>query len=240
MLILLKRGNIYMPASKRPIMTMKHQIYQILKKEICDGNYRPGQWLQEKELAEKMNVSRSPVREALKQLVDEGLAIEYPNKGVFVKEFSSKDIEETYDVRIMLESYAIKNSTKIITSININELMDILQNLIDCYEKNNISKYIEYDTQLHEYIVRLGGNSLVSDIYRRIYSQVQQFRIYSLTTKKRFDNSIIEHRNIVENLITSNWKEADRINRVHLSLAKEEIINHLESTRKIVKDNKKE
>jgi len=220
-----------MSAVKRPIMTMKHQIYQIIKKEICDGNYLPGQWLQEKELAEKMNVSRSPVREALKQLVDEGLAIEFPNKGVFVKEFSSKDIQEIYDVRIMLESYSIKNSVKVITSINIKKLMDILQNLAECYEKNDMSKYIEYDTQLHEYIVMLGGNSLVSDIYRRIYSQVQQFRIYSLTTTKRFDDSIIEHRKIVENLIASNWKEADRINKVHLTLAREEIIHHIESLR---------
>lgn len=229
-----------MSAVKRPIMTMKHQIYQIIKKEICDGNYLPGQWLQEKELAEKMNVSRSPVREALKQLVDEGLAIEYPNKGVFVKEFSSKDIEEIYDVRIMLESYAIKNSVKVITSINIKDLMEILQNLSDCYEKNDISNYIEYDTQLHQYIVKLGGNSLVSDIYKRIYSQVQQFRIYSLTTKKRFDDSIIEHRKVVENMIASNWKEADRINRIHLALAREEIINHIESTRPVITDDTEE
>ena len=118
-----------MASAKRPIMTMKHQIYQILKKEICDGNFPPGQWLQEKELAEKLNVSRSPVREALKQLVDEGLAIEYPNKGVFVKEFTVKDIEEIYEVRILLESYAIKNSVKTITTSNIRELMEILHKL---------------------------------------------------------------------------------------------------------------
>lgn len=226
-----------MSAVKRPIMTMKHQVYQIIKKEICDGNYLPGQWLQEKELAEKMNVSRSPVREALKQLVDEGLAIEYPNKGVFVKEFTPKDIEEIYDVRIMLESYAIKNSVKLLTGINIKEIMDILKNLTECYEKNDISNYIEFDTKLHQYIVKLGGNSLVTDIYRRIYSQVQQFRIYSLTTKKRFDDSIVEHRGVIENLIASNWKEADRINRIHLALAREEIINHIESTRTIMEDN---
>ena len=113
-----------MPSVKRPIMTIKHQIYQIIKKEICNGNYAAGQWLQEKELAEQLNVSRSPVREALKQLVDEGLAIEYPNKGVFVKEFTVKDIEEIYDVRILLESYAIKNSVKTLTSKNIQELME--------------------------------------------------------------------------------------------------------------------
>lgn len=218
-----------MPAAKRPIMTMKHQIYQILKKEICDGNYPPGKWLQEKELAEQLSVSRSPVREALKQLVDEGLAIEYPNKGVFVKEFTSKDIEEIYEVRMMLESYSIKNLSKTITSKNIGELMDILNQLIKYYEANDLANYIRVDTLLHECIINLSGNSIIVDIYKRIYSQSQQFRIYSLTTKRRFDDSVKEHREIVENIAAGNLKEADRINQVHLNLAREEIIKHFES-----------
>lgn len=219
---------------------MKHQIYQILKKEICDGNFPPGQWLQEKELAEKLNVSRSPVREALKQLVDEGLAIEYPNKGVFVKEFTVKDIEEIYEVRILLESYAIKNSVKTITTSNIRELMEILHVLTKQYENNDLASYIETDTQLHQYIITLGGNSIVSDIYRRIYSQSQQFRIYSLTTKRRFDDSVVEHKNIVENICSGNWKEADRINKIHLSLAREEIIEHFEGNKKNLDDSDEE
>lgn len=219
---------------------MKHQIYQILKKEICDGNFPPGQWLQEKELAEKLNVSRSPVREALKQLVDEGLAIEYPNKGVFVKEFTVKDIEEIYEVRILLESYAIKNSVKTITTSNIRELMEILHKLTKEYEKSDLASYIETDTQLHQYIITLGGNSIVSDIYKRIYSQSQQFRIYSLTTKRRFDDSVIEHKQVVENICSGNWKEADRVNKIHLTLAREEIIEHFEATKKLESDAEEE
>ena len=226
-----------MPSAKRPIMTMKHQIYQILKKEICDGNFPPGQWLQEKELAEKLNVSRSPVREALKQLVDEGLAIEYPNKGVLVKEFTVKDIEEIYEVRILLESYAIKNSVKTITTSNIRELMEILHVLTKQYENNDLASYIETDTQLHQYIITLGGNSIVSDIYKRIYSQSQQFRIYSLTTKRRFDDSVIEHKQVVENICSGNWKEADRVNKIHLTLAREEIIEHFEGNKKKLDDS---
>lgn len=229
-----------MPPAKRPIMTMKHQIYQILKKEICDGSFPPGHWLQEKELAAQLNVSRSPVREALKQLVDEGLAIEYPNKGVFVKEFTVKDIEEIYEVRILLESYAIKNSVKTITSSNIKDLMGLLQDLIKHYENNDLARYIETDTLLHQYIITLGGNSIVSDIYKRIYSQSQQFRIYSLTTQRRFDDSVTEHKNIVENLFSGNWKEADRINRIHLSLAREEIIQHFEANKKPAEETTEE
>ncbi|MDD5944578.1 MAG: GntR family transcriptional regulator [Clostridia bacterium] len=222
-----------MSAAKRPIMTMKHQVYQILKKEICDGALPPGKWLQEKELAEQLNVSRSPVREALKQLVDEGLAIEYPNKGVFVKEFTTKDIEEIYEARIMLESYAIKNSVKTLTSKNISELMGILERLVKFYNDNDLASYISVDTELHEYIINLSGNSIIVDIYKRIYSQTQQFRIYSLTTKRRFDDSVIEHKNMVESLVSGDWKKAAEINQTHLTLAREEIIEHFEAKKRI-------
>ena len=168
------------------------------------------------------------------------MAIEYPNKGVFVKEFTVKDIEEIYDLRTLLESYAIKNSVKTLTSINIQELMDILQKLVKCYEDNDLAHYIEIDSHLHQYIITLGGNSLVVDIYRRVYSQSQQFRIYSLTTQRRFDDSVTEHRGIVENLIAGNWKEADRINRIHLSLAREEIIEHFEAKKEEDKESEEE
>ena len=118
--------------------------------------------------------------------------------------------------------------------------MDILQKLVKCYEDNDLAHYIEIDSHLHQYIITLGGNSLVVDIYRRVYSQSQQFRIYSLTTQRRFDDSVTEHRGIVENLIAGNWKEADRINRIHLSLAREEIIEHFEAKKEEDKENEEE
>ena len=111
-------------------------------------------------------------------------------------------------------------------------LRELIDNLSECYDKNDLNQYIEYDTELHQYIIKMSGNSLVMDIYKRIYSQTQQFRIYSLTTQKRFDNSIIEHKTMVENIFAGKWEEADEINRRHLALAREEIIDHIEATRK--------
>ena len=80
--------------SKRTVTTMREQVYEILRDEICRGEYPPGTRLQELDLTEHLNVSRSPVREALRQLVSDGLLLEIPNKGVYVKEFTVKDIEE--------------------------------------------------------------------------------------------------------------------------------------------------
>ena len=86
---------------------MSHQVYQILKDEIISGVYQPNDWLQEKDLAAKLNVSRSPVREALRQLAADGLVREVPNKGMFVRAFTPKEITEIFEVRKMLESYSI-------------------------------------------------------------------------------------------------------------------------------------
>ena len=97
---------------KLQVNTISHQIYSIIKKAIVSGEYAPGFWLQEVELSKELGVSRSPVREALKQLSADGLVKEIPNKGTFVREFTQKEIIEIYEIRELLESYAILNLPK--------------------------------------------------------------------------------------------------------------------------------
>ena len=116
-------------AEVKHIKTIRDQVYQILRDEICAGKYAPGSWLQETELTEYLGVSRSPVREALRRLVADGLLMEIPNKGVFVKEFTARDIDEIFDMRVMLESYAIRNSRSRMTSARLQKLFDILEKL---------------------------------------------------------------------------------------------------------------
>lgn len=216
---------------QRPITTIKYQVYQIIKEDICNGIYPPGYWLQEAELSAKLNVSRSPIREALRQLVADGLVVEYPNRGVFVKEFTAKDIEDVFDLRILLESYAIRHSGKNMTTAHIEKLLASMALLIKLHQENDCQGYIREDTHLHQMIIELGGNELVKDIYERVYSMVQQFRIYSLISTQRFDESVTEHTEIIRNLLAGNSKEADRLNQVHLSLAREKIIEHLNETK---------
>ena len=98
--------------SDQSVQTIRSQIYKILRNSLWRGEFTPGQRLQEVDLATQLHVSRSPVREALRQLASDGLVIEIPNKGVYVKKFTTQDIDEIFDVRVMLESYAIRRSPK--------------------------------------------------------------------------------------------------------------------------------
>lgn len=212
----------------RRITTIKQQVYEILRDDICSGVYEPGQQIQELELSKKLEISRSPIREALRQLVSEGLAVEFPNRGVFVKTYTAKDIEDVFDLRILLESYAIMRAGNHLTLEKHQELNDCMERLKTYHSQNDISRYVEEDTFLHQLIIQLSGNFLVISTYERVYAMVQRFRSYSLKSRKRFDDSLVEHMEIIKNLIAGNAKEADRINHEHLLLAKDSIIQYLE------------
>lgn len=209
------------------VKTIRGQVYQILRNDICGGKYGPGFWLQEKELAEALGVSRSPVREALRQLVSDGLVIEVPNKGVFVKEFTVRDIDEIFDMRVMLESYGIQKSRKNLTTVRRQKLFELLDMLERSCARGDMEKYVQADEELHIRIVELGGNSLVESTYDRVRSMNQQFRVLSLTSHQRFDESMVEHRKLIHALAVGDVVTAEEVLRVHLELARRTIKEQL-------------
>lgn len=212
---------------EQKVKTIRGQVYQILKNDVCGGKYPPGFWLQEKELAEELGVSRSPVREALRQLVADGLVIEVPNKGVFVKEFTLRDIDEIFDMRVMLETYAIQKSRKNLTAVRRQRLFELLEALEKSCAAGDMDRYVRSDEELHIRIVELGGNSLVESTYDRVRSMNQQFRVLSLTSHQRFEESMEEHRRLIHALAVGDVSTAEETLRVHLELARRTIKEQL-------------
>lgn len=230
-----------MPTIEKSIVsTIRDQVYQILKKKICDGYYTPNQRLQENEVAQNLNVSRSPVREAFRQLASDGLVVEIPNKGVFVRGFTPVDIEEVFELRVLIESYAIQKSTEHLTIELKGALEDCMKQLIRTHDENDLKKYIKYDTCLHGAIIQLSGNGLIESVYNKVHSLIQPFRIYSLVSRQRFDESILEHKEIVQCILIGDTEKAVEVNRIHLSLAKDKIIEYMSSPEYLDKQEGKE
>ena len=214
---------------KKTVTTIREQVYEILRDEICRGVYPPRTRLQEADLTQHLNVSRSPVREALRQLASEGLLYEIPNKGVYVREFTVKDIEEIFDLRVILESYGMYHSEGNITPERREKLFSILADLETTFQRGELEQYTAADEKLHEQIVQLGNNNLVNETYERVRSMNQQFRVLSLMSSKRFMESLEEHRSIIPNILKGDYKTADEINRHHLRLACDAIIERLKN-----------
>ena len=206
---------------------MSHQVYQILKEEIISGIYGPNDWLQEKELAAKLNVSRSPVREALRQLAADGLVREVPNKGMFVRAFTPKEIKEIFEVRKMLEGYSILALKDKLTESQKEVFRQYRNELVQCHAANDLENYIEADSSFHRYIVECTENTILMELYRKVRTMNMLFRIFALSTKKRFDESQKEHVTIIDSLLANDVEQAQQINDRHLSLAKDTAIEHI-------------
>lgn len=138
------------------------------------------------------------------------LLVSIPNKGTFVKEFTCKDIDEIFDMRVLLEGYGIRNSRANLTSTHIQRLLDILEDLQTMIDAGDLDAYARVDEQLHNEIVSLGNNSIVSSAYYRVGSMNQQFRVLSLNIRQRFEESQDEHRQVIHAIIraTPSWPRA--------------------------------
>lgn len=212
--------------------TIKEQVYEIIKENILTGKLKPGAWLQENKLADSLNVSRSPVREALKQLVGEGLLVNIPNKGVFVKTLSIKDIYNIFEFREVMEKYAIKKSIDLFTDEYGEGLDKIYIDLKDAFEKADLNQYIKIDTKLHYFLFEMCDNEIINNVVNNVFPLLQPFRIISLNSKARFDESFEEHKGLINGIIEGDFDKAWGYNKVHLRKARDEIIKHLESLSK--------
>jgi DNA-binding GntR family transcriptional regulator len=209
--------------------TIKEQVYKIIKDKVIAGEIKPGEWLQESKLAMILNVSRSPVREALKELVGEGLLENIPNKGVFVKILSKKDIYNIFEFREIMEKFAINKAVEIATEEDIALLDKIYARLKKKYDKNDVKEYCKIDTELHNMLFIISRNEIILNMVNNVSPLLQPFRTISLSREGRFKESLEEHRGLVEGIKERNFEKAWKYNNVHLKLARDVIIEYLES-----------
>ena len=211
----------------RQITTISQQAYEIIKEDIFSGRYAPGSWLQEKTIAEELGISRSPVREALRMLVADGIATVTPNKGIFVRTYTPKDIENIFEVREAIENYAMIHTRTEVIQQHRAQLEEEIGQLHKLHRTDDLETYIRLDANFHHQIVEMNANDLMTSLYEKAENQNHQFRIISLTSQKRFDESEQEHAAILENLLSGRKKEACKVNSRHLSLAKDQVIDYL-------------
>ncbi|WDV46188.1 GntR family transcriptional regulator [Clostridiaceae bacterium M8S5] len=210
------------------VYTIKEQVYNIVKENILNGNFKPGERLQEKKIAEQLNVSRSPVREVLKELIGEGLLESIPNKSIRVRKLSKKDIIDIYELRYVMEKYALQKTIENLTEDKIKLLDEILDKMEKSYSEGNFNEYCKTDVQLHDQILVMSENKVAYNAFKNIFSLMQPFRIISLHNKKRFEESFNEHKMIIEGIKEKDFSKSWKYNSHHLKYAKEQILKYLE------------
>ena len=209
---------------------LNQKVYRVLKESIVKGFLEPGTKLLENKIAEKMHVSRTPVREAMQKLVAEGFVKTTPNQTMVVTEVSPEDVKEVLQIRGVLEGLAARIAAKKINRREIDELENVVAQMSLYVSKENLSSYCKVDDEFHDLILNICGNKWIIQIRDNLGSFIYRFRIKSLSVPGRLKCSLKEHQAIMEALKKRDSVEADRLSQVHMENT---IINIL---KKVVKE----
>jgi len=208
---------------------LREVIFDTLREAIITGELKPGERLMEVKLAEKMGVSRTPVREAIRMLEIEGLVDMLPRKGAHVAELSVKDIMDVLEVRAAMDSLATRLAAERITDDEIKELRQIQAQFINYVEKNNLQGSIKKDVEFHELIYRASRNDRLLQIANNLREQVQRFRVIYLKDYSSPKNLIKEHEDICDAIAARNLEKAQEYAQIHINNQEKVIIKAIKN-----------
>ena len=196
--------------------SLRGKVYDQIRQDILNGVYKEHEELKEATLGEKMGVSRTPVREALRQLELEGLVEIIPNKGARVTGITKKDIDDIYQIRYLLEGLSARWATEHVTEEQLDKMEETLYLTEFHAAKGNYEQVYELDSQFHELMYEASGSKLLNHILSDFHMYVTRVRRTSLASKNRSKNSTEEHRAILNAIRERNADKAEQCAHDHV------------------------
>ena len=198
-------------------LSLRERIVARLRQAIITGELAQKSRLIEPELARQLNVSRTPLREAIRQLEAEGFVTTVPRFGSFVSEITPQDVEDLYAIRTVIEGLAARQAAENPESAKREVLDNILTDLAK--RTGDYRQYHEISGRFHDIIVELSGNRRLQGIYHSLAQHVSRMRTLSLAVRGRPEISLRGHRRIATAILRGRGAEAERAMRVHIEAA---------------------
>lgn len=196
--------------------SLRGRIFHQLQNDILNGRYQPGESLVEKKLSDELGVSRTPIREAIRQLELEGLVQSFPNRGVVVTGISAKDIEDIYTIRMMIEGLAARWAAEKITDVELSELKEAIEFEEFYTLKNDAEHLLKFDSRFHEIIFRACKSKPLMHTLSTFHHYVQKARCLSLRSPDRAKMVLEEHRAIYKAIMDRNPEMAEKLTIEHV------------------------
>lgn len=202
-------------------ISLADQVFEKLENDIIAGVYPRGEVLTELKLVEQLNVSRTPIREALRRLEQERL-IKDSGKGSVVLGITLEDLEDIMDIRLRVECLAARYATKNLTEEGGKRLKQLTELQDFYFEKQDYDHLRQIDDEFHETIYELSGRSVLQDTLRPLHRKTQRYRRNSIA--KRSAVSTKEHKAICDAILSGDAELAERLTYRHIENAKETMI----------------
>jgi DNA-binding GntR family transcriptional regulator len=195
--------------------SLKELALEHLRNRIVQGTLKMGQALSERSISDELGVSKSPVREALAQLRDEGLVTIEPQKGARVFKLSEREVNQICDFRQAIEIAAFEIALRRNQKNLVKEMRAIVKEMAAALEKGNGAKYLTLDTAFHQIIFTNCENDYLSASYARYVGKIAALRTHLSGLPQHTDLSFQEHTGLAEAVVTSDMSEIRRLLTIH-------------------------
>lgn len=194
-------------------LTLREKILETIRDAILTGALKPGEKVAEPDLAERFGISRTPIREAFRQLESEGYLTVIPRKGAVVTSFSPKDVEEFYAIKSILEGYAARRACEKLSSKELEKLKGINDRLRQLATDGDIRHFFRIHNDFHDLFIRAADNDKLYELVGNLVRKFQRLRYASLSLPGRMAISVEEHDKIIEAFRNRNADMAETLVR---------------------------
>ena len=178
--------------------TLAQQVCDVLRSRILTNDYEPGFTLREEAIASELDVSRVPVREALRQLAADGLVNLVPRHGAIVSSFSLAEFLDAYRVRESLEVLALRLSIPRLTQRDVDHLRELELGMERCADRDDVEGFFSLNADFHRFFVDASANSYLQGIHRQLSAQMRRYQSPSLTLRGGLERSMAQHREVLD------------------------------------------
>jgi DNA-binding GntR family transcriptional regulator len=214
-----------MKAIKNP-PNLKEAVYKRLKESIVRGEFSAGSKIVETLSSQKLGVSRTPLREAINRLEQDGLVEIIPRRGTFVRKQSVAEILESLEIREALEGLAARLASR-------NATPDIIQKMKNCFAgfspknvEKSIQDYALQNVRFHHLIIQASHNRRLVALIRNLYDQMDMVRLHTIVMPGRAKKSLSEHREIIRHIEKKKGESAEKLTRAHIRDLHKAVLNY--------------
>ena len=201
-------------------------VQQEIERAILAGDYLPGSKLNEAALADKLGVSRGPIREAFRMLDEAGLVRTEKNRGVFVRNIPVDEALEIFDLRAAMDDWVGKRLAENVTPEQLKELKTLVTGMEKAVKAQDAHQYHVLNLKFHDRMVEMAGNHKLTDTYRRLIKELSLFRRQNLADSVLMATFLAEHQLIVQAIASGDAAAAGRAMVDHVMLSKQRTIDN--------------
>lgn len=208
-------------------LPLRDVVFNTLRKAILTGELKPGERLMEIHLANRLGVSRTPIREAIRKLELEGLVIMIPRRGAEVAQITEKSLKDVLEVRRALDALCVELACDRIDEEATQQLKKACEEFERATETKDATTIAKADVELHDIIVRATGNQRLIQLINNLSEQMYRYRFEYIKDENRHDNLIDEHRMIYESIVKRDKESAARAAKIHIDNQEKSIIRQI-------------